>query len=136
MNKWKYKLSVWMQGRYGMDPLYKGILFLYIGLLIINMFIRSSLVMTVSMLLLVFAMFRVFSKQTAKRAAENQRYLSFIGPLKKKALQSINRVKEYKTHRYRSCPSCHTSLRLKKKIGTTTITCPKCHSTFQVTIKR
>lgn len=136
MNKWKYKLAVWMQGRYGMDPLYKGILFLYIGLLVINLFMRSSLVMMLSMLLLAFAMFRVFSKQTAKRAAENQRYLSFIVALKKKVLQSFNRVKEYKTHRYRSCPSCHTSLRLKKKIGTTTITCPKCRSTFQVSIKR
>ena len=136
MKSWKYKLSAWMQGRYGMDSLYKGLLFLYIGLLALNLFLRSQLVMTLSLLLLVLAMFRVFSKQTAKRASENQRYLAFIGPLKKKVLQSINRVKDYKTHRYRSCPNCHTSLRLKKKIGTMTVTCPKCRSTFQVTIKR
>jgi len=136
MKSWKYKLAALMQGRYGMDQMYKGLLFLYIGLLALNLFIRSELLMTLSLLVLVFALFRLFSKQTAKRAAENQRYLAFIGPLKKKTMQSINRVKDYKTHRYRSCPNCHTSLRLKKKIGTMTITCPKCQSTFQVTIKR
>ena len=48
----------------------------------------------------------------------------------------INRIKEFRTHRYRTCPNCHTSWRLKKKIGTMTITCPKCHTTSQVTIKR
>ena len=136
MNNWKQKLAIWMQGRYGMDPLYKGILFLYIGILILNMFIRSSLLMTLSMLLLVFAMFRVFSKQTAKRAAENRRYIAFRDPLKKKVMLLINRIKEFRTHRYRTCPNCHTSWRLKKKIGTMTITCPKCHTTSLVTIKR
>ena len=125
-----------MQGRYGMDPLYKGILFLYIAILALNLFIRSNLLMMLSMLLLGFAVFRVFSKQTVKRAAENRRYIHFRDPLKKKMMLLINRIKEYKTHRYRKCPHCNTSLRLKKKIGTMTVTCPKCHTTSQITIKR
>ncbi len=125
-----------MQGRYGMDRLYKGLLFLYIFLIALNLFLRSTFLMTLSLLLVVFAMFRVFSKQIAKRSAENQRYIAFIDPLKKKVMLTFNRVREYKTHRYRTCPHCHTSWRLKKKIGTMTITCPKCHTTSQVTIKR
>lgn len=136
MNKWKYKIAVWMQGRYGMDQLYKGLIFLYIGLFILNLFIRSTFIMTLSLLLVAFALYRVLSKQTAKRAAENQRYLAFILPLKKKVLRNFNRVRDYKTHRYRQCPNCNTTLRLKKKIGTMTVNCPKCHTTFQVTIKR
>lgn len=135
MNNWKYKLAAWMQGRYGIDALYKGLAGLYVGILVINLFIGSSLLSSLGLALIIFAMFRVFSKQTAKRAEENRRYLAVYGKIKKKVLLTVNRLKAYKTHRYRECPNCHTMLRLKKQIGTVTVNCPKCHSTFQVTIK-
>ncbi|MHC1785631.1 MAG: hypothetical protein AB9880_01005 [Christensenellales bacterium] len=136
MKNWKYKISLWMQGRYGIDPLYKGLLAVYFGIFVLNMFLRSTLLSYAATLLVILSFFRVFSKQTAKRAEENRRYVALRDKVKKRVLQTVNRVREYKTHRYRACPSCHTTLRLQKKIGTMTVACPKCHSTFQLTIKR
>ncbi len=135
MNNWKYKLAQFMQGRYGIDKLYKALVGGYFALFILNLFLRSALLSYLSTALVIFAFFRVFSRQTAKRADENRRFMALWQKLRQKALQTINRVKEYKTHRYRSCPSCHTTLRLTKKIGTMTVNCPKCRNTFQVTIK-
>ncbi len=135
-NNWKYKLAAWMQGRYGIDPMYKGLVIAYAAVLILNLFVRSSLLWALGTALLLFAMYRVFSKQLSRRAEENRRYLAFVDSVKKKTLLAYNRVKSYKTHRYRECPNCHTTLRLKKQIGTITVNCPKCRNTFQVTIRR
>ena len=95
-----------------------------------------SALLSLLLVLVLFAFLRVFSKQTAKRAIENRKYVTLRDSVKKKAMLLINRVKEYKTHRYRSCPNCHSTLRLQKKIGTMSVTCPKCRTSFQVTIKR
>ncbi len=135
MNNWKYKLAVWMQGRYGIDPLYRGLLGLYLIILVLNLFVRSQLLGALGIALLAFALYRFFSKQTARRAEENRRYILLRDKVKKKTLLTFNRIKYSRTHRYRECPSCHTMLRLKKQVGTVTVTCPKCHTMFQVTIK-
>lgn len=135
LNKLKYKFTAWMQGRYGMDPLYKALIGAYFVVLVLNLFIGSSLLSYAALGLVLFSIMRVFSRQTAKRALENRKYLALRDSVKKKALLLINRVKHYKTHRYRSCPNCRSTLRLQKKIGTMTVNCPKCGTSFQLTIK-
>lgn len=136
MNNWRYKLAAFMQGRYGVDALYKALMIVYLALIVLNMFLRSPIVMYLAFVPLAFGFYRVFSRQLAKRAAENRQYLALRDSARKKIMQTVNRFKERNTHRYRVCPSCRTTLRLQKKIGTMTINCPKCHTTFQVTIKR
>lgn len=135
MNNWKYKLAAFMQGRYGMDSLYKALVGAYFALFVVNLFVRSTLLGYLATALVIFAFYRVFSRKLAQRAEENRRFLAFWNKVKQKTLQTVNRVKEYKTHRYRACPNCHTTLRLAKKMGTLTVNCPKCHHRFQVTIK-
>lgn len=124
-----------MQGRYGIDPMYKGLLGLYLVLLVANMFLASPVVMYLSLAVLVFAVFRVFSRNLAKRAAENRRYLALFNKAKKWVLLQYNRIREFKTHRYLKCPSCKTTLRLGKKTGTMTVKCPKCHNSFETTMR-
>lgn len=136
LNRLKFKFASWMQGRYGMDPLYKALIAVYFMLIVLNLFIGSAVLNYAAMLLVLFAFLRVFSKQTAKRALENRKYVTLRDSAKKKALLLVNRVKEYKSHRYRNCPNCHSTLRLQKKIGTMTVTCPKCRTSFQVTVRR
>ncbi len=136
LNRLKFKFASWMQGRYGMDPLYKALIAVYFALIVLNLFVGSAILNYAAMLLVLFAFLRVFSRQTAKRAIENRKYITLRDSVKKKVLLTINRVKEYKTHRYRSCPNCRSTLRLQKKIGTMTVTCPKCRTSFQVTVRR
>ncbi len=135
MNNWKMRLAQWMRGRYGIDALYKGLINIYFVLLIINMFVRSSVLFYLSLTILVVAMYRVFSRQLAKRRQENTKYLALRDPIKKKVLLAFNRIRFFRTHRYRTCPNCKTTLRLRKQAGTMTVTCPVCKTVFQVTMR-
>ncbi len=135
MNRLKYKIAAWMQGRYGVDALYKALVALYFILFALSLFLFRPLYY-VSLAVLGYSLYRVLSKNLSARAEENRRYLAISGNIKKKTLLFINRFKFHKTHRYRTCPNCKTALRLPKKIGTMTVNCPVCHHTFQATINR
>ena len=39
-----------------------------------------------------------------------------------------------KTHRYRTCPHCKATVRLRYKKGNHTVCCPKCRKDFNVKI--
>lgn len=135
MNNWKYKLAAFMQGRYGVDALNKAIPVIYLVLALLGLIFGSQLFVTLGTAAAAFGIYRLLSKQTTKRAEENRRYIALRDTVKKKSLLYFNRAKYHKTHRYRECPNCHSTLRLKKQIGTITVNCPKCHTTFQSTIK-
>lgn len=135
MNNWKYKLIRFMQGRYGMDALYKALLGLMLLFFVLNLFFQSILLYLLSLLAGGLAVYRSFSKNTALRSQENQKYLAFRDKVKKQWLQLVNRVKHYRTHRYRACPSCKTTLRLPKKLGVNQVTCPVCKHAFEVNIR-
>ncbi|HSK69248.1 MAG TPA: hypothetical protein VLA21_08330, partial [Candidatus Limnocylindria bacterium] len=79
--------------------------------------------------------FRFFSRDRAKRAAENQKYLSLKAAASKRAMLLVNRVKYYRTHRYRACPSCKTPLRLARRTGSVHVKCPVCRHEFDVNIR-
>ena len=136
INNLKYRLINFMRGRYGMDALYRATMVLTFVFLVLNIILPSPIFYFLSLAFAVVSFYRAFSKQHAKRGAENQKYLAFRNKLEKKLMQIKNRVRDRNTHRYRACPSCRTMLKLQKKTGTMTVTCPKCHTTFQVTIRR
>lgn len=125
-----------MQGRNGPDALYKALIALYFALFIINIFVPSRLLSLLALALPVIAFYRVFSKDVVKRASENRQYLQLQGRATKWIKQIRSRWSERKTHRYRKCPNCHTTLRLQKKIGTVQVTCPVCHTQFSIIINR
>lgn len=130
-NELKARVIRFMQGRYGMDPLYRALFYVYALFLVLTLIFRQQIFFMLGTPFAVLAIYRAFSRQHAKRAAENQRYLG----LKKKLLLQYNRFKFRKTHRYQPCPSCKTVLKLEKKPGVMTVNCPRCHHTFQITMR-
>lgn len=135
LNRMKAGLARLMVGRYGPDKLYKGLIGLSLVLLVLSWISAFRLFYYLSLFCLIYASYRAFSKDRVKRARENQVYLQKTDQIKKQFLLLKNRVKEYKTHRYRACPHCKTTLRLPKKIGTLHGTCPVCKKDFELTIK-
>ena len=119
-------LRNFMAGRYGTDQLNNTILIcgiiLSLGSAILTSFVYIPLLnlgMTlVSYVLLGWALFRTFSRQTYKRYRENQRYLQFIKKLKDR------------DHRYFACPRCRQQVRVPKGKGKISISCPKCKEKF------
>ena len=85
MNKYLAKFMQFMQGRYGIDSLYKFLLILYcavlfifsmIGFLFESVSVRRMIVF-VPTAIIIFAFWRVFSKNSPARQEENRKYLVF-----------------------------------------------------------
>lgn len=76
MNNFIYKFNQFMQGRYGMDALYYGLLGLYLILLVLNMLFRKLMIFGIlSWPVLIFAFYRFFSRDLYKRSRENEKFL-------------------------------------------------------------
>lgn len=129
MNKLRDWLSNFMYGRYGMDPLGNFSLWAAIILMITGLFTGSSLLYTLSILLLVWCYFRMFSRNQAKRLAENDKYMEikdkFFG-----LFRGGSRTHRDKNYAYFRCPNCKQKVRVPKGKGTIEIRCPKCNTKF------
>ncbi len=115
-------LRNFMAGRYGHDKLNMTILVLGVVLCVLAMFTPWAAVklgLTVaSYALMLWAMFRCFSRNTYKRYRENRKYLMLL-----------DRVKD-REHRYFECPKCRQPVRVPRGKGKISITCPKCKEKF------
>lgn len=81
----KEKFIQFMQGRYGgADKLNTHLMYLLFILVIIELFTGSKPLMILSLFLMFYIYFRMFSKNIYKRYAENQKYVQFIAPITKK----------------------------------------------------
>lgn len=123
-----------MYGRYGTDQLYIALAVIFIILQLFQLFAQNPLINIASLALIVWMFYRVFSKNITARQAENQRYLRLSKKVKTKTHLWFRKVKEIRTHRYRQCPECHTTLRLPRKRGSHTVRCPQCEHAFEVKI--
>ena len=111
-----------MAGRYGADQFGRFLSGAALVLLIVNLFVRGvvgQILYFLVLAVLVYNIFRMFSKNTAARYKENVAYLKVK-----------NRIRESKTHRFYKCPTCKTTVRVPKGKGKIRITCPKCGASF------
>ncbi len=130
MSKLKQRFINFMQGRYGgNDSLNKWLLGAFIVLLLLSILLQSSILDFLSILVLIYSYFRIFSKNISKRSAENQKFLE----IKQKVI-SFFRGKKFaaidRTHHIYRCPNCKQKVRVPKGRGKICITCPKCQTKF------
>ena len=126
----KEKFIRFLQGRYGgADKLNTHLMYLLFILAIIVLFTGSKVCMILSLLLMFYIYFRMFSKNIYKRYAENQKYVQLISPITKK-VNFFKRKRQDKTHKYYKCPTCKQVVRVPKGRGKIEINCPKCHTKF------
>lgn len=124
-------LSRFMYGRNGADQLGLCIIWVAIVLDLINMLVKKDGIISVVINLLttvmvLWALFRVFSRNLEKRRAENAAFLQKIWwPIKWK-LNSGKQQRMDKDHKYFTCPNCKTVCRVPVGKGKIVITCPKC----------
>ena len=108
----KEKFIRFMQGRYGgADKLNSHLMYLLFILVIIELFTGSKPLMILSLFLMIYIYFRIFSRNIYKRYQENQKYVQLIAPITKKVdffkkkekikhiniinVQHVNRLFEY-----------------------------------------
>lgn len=122
MGRIRQALQRFMTGRYGTDKLNMWILGAGLILCLISMFVHfwpvNLALMLASYGLMIWAVFRVFSRNTYKRYQENRRFL-----------MKLDRLKD-REHRYFDCPKCRQPVRVPRGKGKMIITCPKCKEKF------
>ena len=123
-------MARFMTGRNGMDNISWHAMRGCIALLVINIFLRSPVLELLGNALLVYALFRILSRNIAKRQAENSRYIVFFEKISKEVRQFFLRLKGMKTYKYFRCPGCRNRLRMKRGSGERSITCPVCRHQF------
>ena len=80
---------------------------------------------------LIWSYIRMFSRNTYKRRAENNAYLTIRYNLTRKLTGLKQRMQQKKYYRFYKCPRCGVTTRVPKGKGTIRITCPKCGEIFQ-----
>lgn len=123
----KQKLLSFFYNRNGVDFLCKLVMWPSIFLMLVSAFIGIGwLRLTLYALALagvIYAYFRMFSRNLSKRQRENAVVLQKWNVIKL-------RFRQRKTHRYYRCPKCKAVLRVPRGKGKITVICRQCANRF------
>ena len=143
--KFREKLARFLYGRYGADSLYNALfaaelILLFIGT-ILNILgkvepilaVIAMVLYAVALGMLIYAMYRFFSRNIAKRQKENQAWLRFKARFRRKQRPQL--PPDTPDHIFRACPHCRSTLRLPREKGKHEVRCPRCGEKFGVKVK-
>ena len=112
-------LRQFMAGRNGVDTLAWFWCILGIVLDLVGSFSNIMLFSAFAYIPLLLAIFRIFSRDTARRYEENEKFRQFF-----------SRLRGRRTYCYYKCPACKTRVRVPRGKGKIRITCPSCRESF------
>ena len=123
-------LARFMYGRNGSDQLNVALLLVYLVLCLMRAFFLRSAAAAVffnilTLLAAALLLFRMFSRNLAKRRAENARFLAWWNPIRGR-LAGMRQRSLDKDHKYFTCKNCKAICRVPVGKGKIEITCPKC----------
>ena len=127
----KASLQRFMMGRHGADQLSLALLIAGLALSLLTTITRLTLFYWLGIIAYVWGIFRMFSRNDAKRSEENLRWVTFWTKCKTEIKQFFVRLKNVRKYKYFKCPQCKARLRLPRKVGEVTVTCSKCKNQFR-----
>lgn len=129
----RQRLLRFMAGRNGNDAFNRFLLVVILVLMLLSLFLPSGvgrIGYPITIALLGYSYFRMFSRNIYKRQTENAWYWE----KRSRVVASVRMLKERwvqrKDYRFYSCPSCRTTLRVPRGKGQIKIVCRKCGSSF------
>ena len=135
MQNFLQKVMIFMQGRYGSDQLNISILVVVLVLNLVNVFvfnfIASLVISLIGYALIVFAVFRMLSRNIERRRAENTAFLPVYNAVTGWFKLTVKKFRERKEYRYVKCPVCKAQLRVRNVKGKHTVRCPRCSNEFK-----
>ena len=125
----KFNSNMRVGGSYGMDEFGMFMMGLAFALLVLDMFMGTFLLSVLSLLVLMVAIGRSFSKGNyMKRQAENQMFLARTKPIRDWWKLLNMKYRDRKTMKYFKCERCGHVMRVPKGKGTIKVTCPHCET--------
>jgi len=97
---------------------------------LLNAVLNFRPLLYLSYVILALVLFRMLSRNIARRRAENDRFIRYWWPVRTKAGRTVANIRHRKTYRFLKCPGCDNTLRVPKGKGRLQITCPKCGERF------
>ena len=119
-----------MYGRYGSDQLSFFLLVVYIVLILLSGLPHLEVLSWLALAVLLWDLFRMFSRSHAKRRAENAKFLQAVVPLLK-WYRLRRTIRQDKEHCYFKCPNCGQYLRVPRGKGKITVNCRNCGASFE-----
>lgn len=124
------KIARFMVGRYGQDEFGRFLFVVSLVGMFFSIVFGGSVWSTMVFFILIYAYFRMMSKNHAARYQENTKYLIYYNKamawIKKKQYQ----IRQHKSYHIYSCPSCKQKIRIPRGKGKICISCPKCRTEF------
>ena len=131
LQKIRAGLQKFMAGRNGADELSMALMITGVVLSLLSSIFRLGILYWLSLAVYIYALFRMLSRNTVKRAAENNAFLRLWQGKSASVRQAFNRVRNMKKFKYFKCPECKSWLRLPRGVGEVTVTCGKCRHAFK-----
>lgn len=126
----KEKLIRFMAGRYGLDSFGKATIIAALIAVVLASLFDTPILSVLAWVLIIYAYFRMFSRNIYKRSTENQVYLAKTRKIRTWLSVQKNLWQQRKTHHIYKCPTCHQKIRVPKGKGKIEIRCPKCQTHF------
>lgn len=125
----KEKLYRFMQGRYGTDSLNKA-LFMGAMITLVLSWFGGRIFYWISLVLIIIAYCRMFSRNIPKRIKENQWYYTKTNKVRNFMIRKKKYFKERKIYHIYKCPVCKQKIRVPRGKGKIEIRCAKCQNRF------
>lgn len=125
MSNMKERMAQFMQGRHGVDALSNFLVILGVILMFVSFIPNLAFLQWISIVLLLIAIVRAYSKNTAARERENAAFVRIF----EKPMSAISLAKTKREHPdtdYFRCKGCGQILSVPKGKGTMRVVCPKC----------
>ena len=123
------KLQRFMWGRYGNDNFNQFLLAVAFVSLLISFF-GGGLFYLVATVVMVYAYFRMFSRNISKRSAENQQFLKQKLKVRAFFTKKKKELAERKVYHIYRCPNCRQKIRIPRGKGKIAVKCPQCGTEF------
>ncbi|MBR3223825.1 MAG: hypothetical protein IKF78_00695 [Atopobiaceae bacterium] len=124
------KLASWLRGRNGTDELSTCVIVVAFILVVVNIFVRSLVLTIISGVLIVYALFRMTSKNLEARENENGVFTEFIGPVRPWLRNPAQAMGEARAYKHLKCPECGQRVRVPRGKGKIRVRCPQCNMKF------
>ena len=128
------RIRRFMMGRYGFDSYSKFLIIAAIVCLMLSSFNQRHFIGVVfyfaGWIMTIYSFYRTLSRDTYKRAAENQQYLAKSAGIRSKFKNLPNDMEQRKMYHIYKCPKCKQKIRIPRGKGRIEISCPKCGEKF------
>lgn len=135
MSDFRNRMNAFMSGRRGNDELTRFVSIAALVLAVLNILFRRPVFYYLFFICLIYAVFRMMSRNTAARYRENEKFRSIVSGIMHPS--KAKKKKENRTdsgYRFFRCPGCGQVMRAPEGKGRIRVTCSGCGKVFETEV--